>query len=456
MLLTGNLIGCSIHSSTNTPQTASDTPSAQPAQPQPANARVDTADVAGLVEKLKPTVVNIMTSKVVNLADDPIARFHQFFEGGQEGSVNRPLSLGSGFIVDKEGYVVTNVHVIQGADEIRVRLSDERVYPARVVGKDPKLDLALIQILGATNLSAASLGNSDSLRVGDWVLCIGNPFGLGHTVTLGITSAKDRSIGTGPYDSFIQTDASINPGNSGGPLFNLKGEVIGIPTMVHRGGQGIGFAVPVNMLKDILGQLRDQGSVSRGKLAVTIQHVTADLAQGLGLDRARGALLTDLDPSGAGTRAGLTTGDVILSVDGSEVTRSEDLPRLVARNPPGSKIKLEVFRAGKTITLTAVLDALDGRAQPVRPPTKTPSAPSRSGIEMEDLPSGGVRVTSVSARSIAAGQLAPGDLVMEVNRTPVSSASALLQQIESAPSGSVLLLKTRRNAETSFVALKMP
>jgi serine protease Do len=264
---------------------------AQPAPPPPTSsgdyvppliapvAMAGVADVAALVERLRPTVVNITTTQI---AHDPHQGVPFFMRPGPGGGDRRAKSLGSGFIVDPRGFVVTNAHVVAGAEDIQVRLNDDREFPATVVGKDPKLDLALLRIDGATNLSATVLGDSDGLRVGEWVLAIGNPFGLGHTVTLGITSAKDRSIGAGPYDAFIQTDASINPGNSGGPLFNLRGEVVGIPTAIRQGAQGIGFAVPVNALKDVLPQLRDKGAVTRGKLGVRIQHVTGDLAKGFG------------------------------------------------------------------------------------------------------------------------------------------------------------------------------
>ncbi|MFO0659579.1 MAG: trypsin-like peptidase domain-containing protein [Polyangiaceae bacterium] len=356
---------------------------------------------------------------------------------------------------------MTNAHVIQGADDIRVRLADERELPAKLVGKDPKVDLALLQVQGASGLTAVTLGDSDALRVGDWVLAIGNPYGLGHTVTLGITSAKDRSINAGPYDAFIQTDASINPGNSGGPLFNLKGEVVGIPTAIRAGAQGIGFAVPVNTLKDVLGQLRDRGSVSRGKLGVRIQKVSDELAAGLGLERPRGALVSSVESGGSAARAGVQPGDVILKVNGAEVPHSDDLPRMVARNQPGAKVKLAVFRGGKNVDLEATLDLLaeeddDDEQAPRQKPSKQSQQGAKIGLEIEDVPGVGARVRAVSSRSVAAGQLFPGDVVVEVDRAPVKSAAELVKKFEAAKSGSAMLLKVRRGEDQRFVGIRVP
>jgi serine protease Do len=428
---------------------------------------VGQSDVAGLVERLKPTVVNITTSRAVartsmNPFDGtPFGGMLPPFGGpGGAPPEARAHALGTGFIVDPAGYVVTNAHVISGAEDIQVRLSDDRELSAHVVGKDTKLDLALVKIDGASNLSAAVLGDSDQLRVGEWVLAIGNPFGLGHTVTLGITSAKDRSIGAGPYDAFIQTDASINPGNSGGPLFNLKGEVVGIPTAIRQGAQGIGFAVPVNSLKDVLPQLRDKGTVSRGKLGVRIQHITADLAKGLGLDRARGALVANVETGSAGARAGLQPGDVIVQVDGSDVARSEELPRLVARHAPGSEVRLTYLRNGKQGDTKVVLDALtedpEGDEGPAVPsPGKAQEPASKLGVQLDDAPQGGARIRGVAPGSPAFGQLSPGDVVLEINRQPVKSASEMQKRIEQAKSGDILLLRVRRGHDQRFVGLKL-
>ncbi|RYE86147.1 MAG: PDZ domain-containing protein, partial [Myxococcales bacterium] len=342
----------------------------------PVTVQSPVSDVAGLVERLKPTVVNITSSHSARTdphEGTPLGGMFPF----RQGPERRAKSLGTGFIIDTSGLIVTNAHVIAGADDIQVKLSDDRELPARVVGKDTKLDLALLKLESASGLSAAVLGDSDGLRVGEWVIAIGNPFGLGHTVTLGITSAKGRSIGAGPYDAFIQTDASINPGNSGGPLFNLKGEVVGIPTAIRQGAQGIGFAVPSNALKEVLPQLRDKGMVSRGKLGVRIQPLTLELAQGFGLDRPRGALVSNIEPGSASAKAGIVPGDVITSINGLEVPHADDLPRMVARYQPGQKVKVTVMRGGKTQQLEAMLDPLvdDDDESPSPAPTG-PRAPS--------------------------------------------------------------------------------
>jgi serine protease Do len=419
-------------------------------------------DVAGLAERLKPTVVNIATTGTMRVGEgSPFGGMLPFGHPVER----KTRSQGTGFIVDPAGYIVTNVHVIQGAEDIRVRLADDREFAAKVVGKDPKMDLALIKLEGASGLSAAVLGDSDALRVGDSVLAIGNPFGLGHTVTLGITSAKDRSIGAGPYDAFIQTDASINPGNSGGALFNLRGEVVGIPTMIRAGAQGIGFAVPVNALRDILPQLRDKGVVSRGKLGVHIQPLTADLAKGLGLERPRGALIAAVEPGGSGARAGILSGDVITAVDGQEVPHSDDLPRLVARHTPGSKIKLTVMRAGAKREVDATLDSLmtevdeEDQGPPNRPtpPGAAPASSGKMGVTFDNgSTSGGAKVRSVAPDSPAAGQLAPGDTIVELDRQPIRSTEDLAKKIESMAPGRVVLLKVKRGADAvRFVALTL-
>jgi serine protease Do len=415
-------------------------------------------DIASLVERLKPTVVNITTSRRVSRA----APERPFFGGAPFGiepgpprlapdEIPHATALGTGFVVDPSGYVVTNAHVVEDADDIKVRLSDEREFPAHLAGKDPKLDLALLKIDGATGLAAASLGDSDKLRVGESVLAIGNPFGLGHTVTLGIVSAKDRTIGAGPYDEFIQTDASINPGNSGGPLFNLRGEVTGISTAIRANAQGIGFAVPINALKDILPQLREKGSVSRGKLGVVIQELTPDLAAGLGIDRTRGALVGSVEPDSAASRAGIQAGDVITAVDGAAVIHSEELPRRVARHAPGSNVSLTLLRKGTTHTVDATLGALEEprRADPAPaggPDTAPPAdrAPARLGVQLGASPSGrGALVLGVSQGGLAAGRLAPGDVIEEINRRTVASPDDVVAAVRGATPGQVLLLRVR-------------
>jgi serine protease Do len=343
---------------------------ALPPAPAPVPA---TFDVATLAERVTPTVVNITTTHETR-GSQVVDPFEFFFGPGgrsapRDRMVQRHTALGTGFLIDTDGYVVTNEHVVRDAAGVRVRLSDDREFDAEVVGRDPKLDLAVLKLKGASSLPVAPLGSSEQLRVGEHVLAVGNPFGLGHTVTLGIVSAKARTIGAGPYDDFIQTDASINPGNSGGPLFNWRGEVVGINTAIRAGANGIGFAIPVDALKDVLPQLREKGFVQRGKLGLAFQPMTRDLASSLGLDAPKGALVAQVEPGGPAERAGIKPGDVIVEVNGTPIHHAEELPRNVARNAPGAEIKVGVVRGKQRRDVTAKLDALvDEAPAPARPP----------------------------------------------------------------------------------------
>ncbi len=315
---------------------------------------------ADLAEKVKPAVVNISTETTVRIPGNP---FRHFFGPDEEGPFGdffkrffgdipdrelKQQSLGSGFIIDKDGYIITNNHVVEGADEIRVKLADKREFRARVVGRDPKTDLALIKISSVfKDLPTLPLGDSDKIRVGDWVLAIGNPFGLEHTVTQGIISATGRVIGSGPYDNFLQTDAPINPGNSGGPLINLKGEVIGINTAIIASGQGIGFAIPSNMAKSVISQLKEKGKVTRGWIGVSIQSLTPELARSFGLKETKGALVADVEPGGPADLAGIKRGDIIISFNEIEIKEMSDLPRIVAETPIGKTVNVKIIRNGK-------------------------------------------------------------------------------------------------------------
>jgi serine protease Do len=275
-------------------------------------------------------------------------------------------ALGTGVIVDPAGRIITNAYVVEGATAVKVRLSDDRELDATVKGRDTALDIALLEVQGGRDLPYASLGSSEKLRVGEYVVAIGNPFGLGHTVTMGIVSAKGRELGAGAYDDFIQTDASINPGNSGGPLFDLHGQVIGINTAINAAAQGIGFAIPVDAVKDVLPQLVATGHVRRGRLGVAIEALDADAAKRVGLDRPRGALVREVEPGGPAQQAGLRPGDVIVGVEGAEVVHAHDLPRLVARHPPGSRIELRLRRGRETTNVAATLAELP---EPKNPPS---------------------------------------------------------------------------------------
>ncbi|MDH4101304.1 MAG: DegQ family serine endoprotease, partial [Nitrospirota bacterium] len=313
---------------------------------------------ADLVKNERPAVVNISTTQKMEGVGPH--SFKDFF-GKEAPREHKVSSLGSGFIISKDGYIITNYHVIEKSTDIKVKLSDEREFEAKVVGKDKKLDLALLKIEAKENLPFAPMGDSDVLREGDWVIAIGNPFGLGHTVTAGIVSAKGRVIGAGPYDDFIQTDAAINPGNSGGPLFNIKGEVIGINTAIisqSGGSMGIGFAIPINMAKEILDSLKAKGVVVRGWLGVYVQKITPQLAESFKLKDQSGALVADVVKDGPADKGGLKQGDVIVEFDGRKIKDMSDLPKIVANTPVGKTVKVVVLRNGETTPLSITIQKL--------------------------------------------------------------------------------------------------
>ncbi len=320
---------------------------------------------AAVVDAARPAVVNISTIQAgpgrAPRGADPMREFLERYFGEGMPREEPRQSLGSGLIVEAEGYVLTNNHVIQNARMITVRLADEEEYEARVVGRDPRTDLALLKIQGARQLPTVTLGDSDRLRVGDWVLAIGNPFGLEQTVTAGIVSAKGRVIGAGPYDDFIQTDAPINPGNSGGPLFNTRGEVVGINSAIFSqtgGSVGIGFAIPIDLVKELLPQLKTKGRVTRAWLAVSIAAVTPELAGKLGRTERDGALIAEVLPKGPAARAGIRAGDVVVAFQGRPIRRADELPRLTARAPVDSVAELTLVREGKALTVRVRLEEL--------------------------------------------------------------------------------------------------
>jgi serine protease Do len=321
-------------------------------------------DFTSLAKELGPVVVNIATTQMQKTAqdapapfgeDDPSGDFWQRFFGAPiPGGPRRQQGLGSGFIIDQNGTILTNYHVVDGAEKIVVTLSDGKSFDAKILGKDQKTDVAVVQINGQQDLPVATLGDSDRLEVGEWVMAIGNPFGLDHTVTTGIVSAKGRHIGGGPYDDFIQTDASINPGNSGGPLINMRGEVIGINSAIFSesgGNIGIGFAIPTNLVKEVLPQLRDKGKVVRGYLGTAIQKLTPEIADALGLSQTQGALVTETTDGGPANHAGMKPGDVIVEFDGKEIKDTTDLPLQVARTAPGKTVRVKILRDSKEVTL---------------------------------------------------------------------------------------------------------
>jgi serine protease Do len=431
-----------------------------------------TPDIATLVAKVSPAVVNITSTHELKTSDLPFpqlpAPFSEFFGGGPRGDrsegsprrdrVIKQQALGSGFIVDKIGTVVTNAHVVEGADDVKVTLSDDREFHAKVKGRDPRLDIAVLELEGAKDLPTVAPGSSDALRVGDYVVAIGNPFGLGNTVTMGIVSAKSRTIGAGPYDDFIQTDASINPGNSGGPLFDLRGQVVGINTAINPNGQGIGFAIPIDDVKDVVPQLLKNGQVSRGRLGVVIQPVDANMAKALGLDRTSGALVAEVESNGPADKAGLRAGDLIVGVDDVKIAHSEELPRVVARHAPGSEVTVHAIRDKSEHTFQVSLGELSANAGGREGAPKSPEAQNGTeapgiGIEVRSAPSGGAAVLSVKPGGAADERLLPGDVIVELNHAPVRNADDLAAGLKAAPQGQPMLFRIQRKGQSLFVAV---
>jgi serine protease Do len=442
-----------------------------------AQASAEFPSLTGLVKELKPTVVNISTTKLVRSPLDDFFRgrdfpdffgdefFRRFF-GDQHPREFRQKSLGSGFIIDKEGYILTNNHVVEKAEQIKVKLSDKKEYDAQVIGTDPKTDVALIKIKAAGSLPVVHLGDSDKLEVGEWVVAIGNPFGLEQTVTAGIISAKGRVIGAGPYDDFLQTDASINPGNSGGPLFNLRGEVVGINTAIVAGGQGIGFAIPINMAKALLPQLK-KGKVVYGYLGVYIQDITPELAAAFGLKEPKGVLVSDVTPDSPAKKAGISKGDVILEYDGKQVEDKGQLTKTVGRTPIGKKVKLIVLRDKEQKILWATIAEVSERQATAAAPK--PEETDRWGIKVQDispdmiahlgLPSNaGVVIDEVEPGSPADDEnLQPGDVIIEVEHNQIKGLADFRKYIESYKKQKTLLLTVRMKANdyhNFFVVLK--
>jgi serine protease Do len=329
--------------------------------PLSSNAASAPESFAPLVKQEMPAVVNISTRQVVKVqqpspfGDPQMDEFFYRFFGGRPPREQVRQSLGSGFIISADGYILTNNHVVDMARDIKVALSDGRVMDAKLVGKSMEIDIALIKV-EATGLPLVVLGDSDALEVGDWVVAIGNPFGLSHTVTAGIVSAKGRVIGVGPYDDLIQTDAAINPGNSGGPLFNIKGEVVGINTVIIATGQNLGFAVPISIVKEVLPSIKEKGRPDMGWLGVSAQQVTPDLSAALGLPEPIGALINGINTGSPADKAGLRRGDVIVELDGKKILDPSELPRMVAFGHIGKTVTLKIIRQGKPVEIKAVVE----------------------------------------------------------------------------------------------------
>jgi len=423
-----------------------------------------------LAQKCTPTVVNVKVTKVekAGFGDMQIpAPFRDFFNQPWSRQLPQDRTVqgaGSGVIISKDGYILTNNHVVEGAKELTVTLADKGEFKAQVVGRDPKTDLAIVKIDAGENLPAASIGDSDQMKVGDWVLAIGNPFGLSHTVTSGIVSAKGRVIGAGPYDDFIQTDASINPGNSGGPLFNMKGEVIGINTAIISDGQGIGFAIPVNTAKPLIPQLEANGEVTRGYLGANIQSIDPDLSKALKMEQSKGALVAEVVPGGPADKAGIKAGDVIVSFDGKPVHDSHDLPAMVAATTIGRKVPITLVRNGKEIEIAAVIAKLE--SGDTRLADSGLPAQGKWGLQLQNLnpetarqlglkADHGVEVADVQPGSPAyRASIQPGDVILEVNRQTVKSVNDLKEKIATANHGNALLLLVKNAHGSRYVVLK--
>ena len=440
-------------------------------------------DFIDLAAKLGPTVVNVSTepagesqSGESSLEGDsePYHEFmpyHQFMEPF-EHTPRHAKSLGSGFIINKAGYVITNEHVVEDAKEIRVTVRDGHQYKGRLVGRDPKSDIALIKIDADRELMAAPLGNSDELRVGEWVMAIGSPFGFDHSVTAGIVSATSRFI-PGNYDDFIQTDASINPGNSGGPLINLRGEVIGVNAAIYTrtgASMGIGFAIPVNLVKDELDQLKTNGKIVRGWLGVYVQTVTPEIGESMGLAEARGALIADVVKSGPAKTAGIERGDLVVSYDGKPIADSQELPLLVGRTPVGRTVKLKLIRK-KAVREVAVTITPSHEEELRKASMSKEQAPfsgnedSRLGLYLKDLtPDLARELGSKQSSGVVISEVRPGsaadkaglhtrDIILEVNRHQVKDVSAYEHEAR-AGGGKPVLLLVKRDDITIFVPIK--
>ncbi|MBV8978982.1 MAG: DegQ family serine endoprotease [Alphaproteobacteria bacterium] len=462
------------------------------AAPLAAAARPAPESFADLTDKLLPTVVNIASSQTLKPSqpqaalpqvppDSPLGELFKNFLGPEKAQPHHVTSLGTGFIIDPSGLIVTNNHVIEDADHITATLNDGTVLPAKLIGRDDKTDLALLKVGTKKPLPAAHFGDSDHARIGDWVIAIGNPFGLGSTVTAGIVSARNRNINAGPYDEFIQTDAPINRGNSGGPLFDMDGAVIGVNSQIYSpsgGSVGIGFSIPSNLVRSVIAQLRQFGVARRGWIGVRIQAVTDDLAEGLGVATRGGALITDVTAKGPAAKAGIENGDLVVAFDGKPVADSRALPRIVADTPIGKTVNVDVMRKGnrKTVRLTVAkleddkpMHAQSHPAAPA-PAAKTRSRIAALGLSLAPIDqdaraqfklSGGIQgvvVTDVSPDSAAWDKnLRPGDVIVQVQNRNVRTPEDVTRQIEAdAKSGKkVELLLVNRGGDLTYVALKL-
>jgi serine protease Do len=431
---------------------------------------------ADLVEVLQPSVVNISTTSVVR-QKSPFQRqpnspfggndsfddfFKKFFGGDSPQKEFKRRGLGSGFIMSEDGYVVTNNHVIDKASDVEVILQNGDKYEAKIIGKDPKTDLAVLKFEPDQEIQAVNFGDSDNLRIGDWVIAIGNPFGLGYTVTAGIVSAKGRSLGLGAYDDFIQTDASLNPGNSGGPLFNLQGEVVGVNTAIVARGQGIGFAIPIDMAEFVIEQLKSDGKVVRGWLGVYVQKVTPEIASSFGLNEDEGALVSDLAPESPAEKAGIVRGDVIVEYNGQQVNDVSDLTNMAAVTAPGTKVDVKVVQDGKTKIVKVTMEEFPEQEAQLKDEVRkslgltvrqlTPSIVRRFNISQDE----GVIIADVDQGSAAGDAgLKRGDIILEINKQHINTLANYSTALEDVNPGDTALFLVKRGQNTIYAAVRI-
>jgi serine protease Do len=433
-------------------------------------------DFTELVEKQGPTVVNISTTQSVrsplapqvpNLPeDDPFYEFFRRFIPSPGPREFQSQSLGSGFVISADGYVLTNAHVVDAADEITVKLNDKREFKAKVIGADRRTDIALLKI-DASGLQAVRVGDPGRLKVGEWVVAIGSPFGFENTVTAGIVSAKGRSLPQENFVPFIQTDVAVNPGNSGGPLFNMRGEVVGINSQIYSrtgGFMGLSFAIPIDVANDIAQQLRSTGKVTRGRIGVVIQPITKELAESFGLSKPLGALVNSVEKGGPADKAGIESGDVILRFDGKSVGSSEDLPRMVGGTRPGSKVAVQLWRnkSAREVQVT-VAELQDDRAARQSRRGGKPPATSQYGLALADLSEaqrkelkvdGGVLVENAQGAAARAG-IRRGDVILAVNNQDVKSVEQFKELMSQSEKGRIVALLVRRGSNSLYIPFRV-